>query len=109
MPPPKERPSVADAACALHGQRLDQLDDQTASLRRDSRETHDALGSLRTETALLRAAVDSLVRRLDSSLPTPAQVVLMLLTVAVTVGATYLATHPVGSPVPSAHANSATH
>lgn len=64
--PPRPTPTE-DRACALHEQRLEQLDDQCSSLRREQRQTHDAVAELRTEVALLRVAIEGNTRELERS------------------------------------------
>lgn len=58
MSPAPARATLPDAGLvAVLGARVDSLDEQTASLRRKAEATHDDVGSLRTELALLRQAV----------------------------------------------------
>jgi hypothetical protein len=56
-PAPARLSHPGGADCAAHEVRIDSLDDQCASLRRKAEATHDDVGSLRTELALLRQAV----------------------------------------------------
>lgn len=98
MPPARDR--AAD--CAVHEERLDNLDEQVKGLRDKQVVMGDSVAAIRTDVAVTRTQVEGITKRLDSAMPTMAQVVLMLLTVASTALATYLITHPPG--VPAAHA-----
>lgn len=65
-PAPARLSHPGGADCAAHEVRIDSLDDQVASLRRDSRESRDGFAELRTEVALSRQATETLTRAIEA-------------------------------------------
>lgn len=82
--------------------RVERLEEDAQTLFRGDAGIRKDIAQIQTDVALSRQALEALEKRLTGLLPPPAQIVAILLTVALTAGATYLATHP--PVIPSAQA-----
>jgi len=108
--PPKERQSMPGGVdCAVHGERIDRLEDGQAEILAALNGTLQTPGLL-SQLALLRQSVDDLRRELKEerkgrAMPTRAQVLTVILAALLAVGGAWVGTRLPGAPTAQTQAS----